>query len=269
MNHEIFDKWWEYFHVIFWGFSPPSNAKLMGCENVEKDDIKSEYESKVVEVLATNDNDKIKYLNDFINNRYDDEEERKKTIENKAHSLIGQTGIAVSMLLAAISIGTSQYDFLPLYFKIIVWALFFILILNFVTAGLHARNVVTVLQGFAHHTINSFLIQDNYKLNILLEKYFMSEYNSYLNNVKATYLRFSHWYFKFSFILTVLIALLLPPSLMFVNSSNAESKVPSKVENIDVNHNYYNSIENNESNKSTVDTLKPKVTHNKQINRTP
>ncbi len=263
MNFEIFDKWWEYFLVIFWGFSPPANVKLMGRENIKIVDIKLEYESKVVEVLATNDNEKIKQLNDFINSKYEEEEDRKKTIENKAHSLIGQTGIAVSLLLAAISIGSSQYDYLPLYFNIIVWVLFFIIILNFVTAGLHARNVVTVLQGFAHHTINSFFIQDNYKLNILLEKYFMSEYNSYLNNVKATYLRFSHWYFKFSFIVTVLIALLLPPSFMLINSINDESKDPSKVENININHSNDKSIEDNEANKSTIDTLKPKVTHKK------
>lgn len=269
MNYEIFEKWWEYFLVIFWGFSHPTSSKLMGRENVKKDDLKNQYGSQILDVLNTNDAEKIKNLTDFINNKYSEEEDRKKTIENKAHTLIGQTSITVSLLLAAISIGTSQYDFLPIYFKIIVWFLFFIIILNFVTAGLHARNVVTALQGFAHHSIGSFFLQDNYKINILIEKYFMSEYNSYLNDVKATYLRFSHWFFKFSFIITVLIALLLPPSIMLVSSSTVKPDKQTKIENINVNHNYNNQLGICDSTKLKTDTANVKITHNKQTNRTP
>lgn len=268
MNFEIFDKWWEYFLVIFWGFSHPSNTKLLGREIQKKDDIKTQYEAKIADVLNTNDTEKIKNLSDFINKKYDEEEERKKTIENKAHSLIGQTSIAVSLLLAAISIGTSQNDELPLYFKIIVWFFYFIIILNFVTAGLHARNVVTVLHGFASHKIDSFFDQENFKLNILLEKYFMSEYNSYLNDVKATYLRFSHWYFKFSFIITVLITLILPPSLMLVNTFTDEIKHPNKIENINVNHNFNNNLKSTNSKNIKIDTLKNRNIHNRQIKPT-
>lgn len=269
MNYEIFEKWWEYFLVISWGFSHPTSSKLMGRDNVNKDDLKNKYESQILDVLNTNDSERIKNLTDFINNKYSEEEERKKTIENKAHTLIGQTSIAVSLLLAAISIGTSQYDFLPIYFKIIVWFLFFIIIINFVTAGLHARNVVTALQGFAHHSIGSFFLQDNYKINILIEKYFMSEYNSYLNDVKATYLRFSHWYFKFSFIITVLIALILPPSLMLVSSSTIKSKPQNKIENITVNTNYSSQSAISDSINLKTDTTKVNITHNPQIDRMP
>jgi len=128
---------------------------------------------------------------------------------------------------------------------------------------------VTALQGFAHHSIGSFFLQDNYKINILIEKYLMSEYNSYLNDVKTTYLRFSHSYFKFSFIITVLIALLLPPAIMLVSSSTAKPDKQTKIENINVNNSYNNQLDICDSNKLKSDTTKVKITHNKQINRTP
>lgn len=254
MEFEIFDKWWEYFLVIIWGFSHPTNKKLMGRDSASKIKIKNEYEAKIVEVFNTKDEDKIKNLIDFIDNRYSEEDERKKTIEGKAHSLLGQTSIAVSLLFAAISISTSQYDFLPFYFKLILWLVFFIIILNFVTAGLHARNVVTALQGFAHHSIDNFLIKEDNKIDILIEKYFMCEYNSYLNDVKATYLRFSHWYFKFSFIITVIIALLLPPSLMLANS-NKDTKPQNKLEHIYINNGNYQTLKI-DTTKTEIDTLK-------------
>ncbi len=255
IDFEIFDKWWEYFLVILWGFSHPSNEKLMGNKNVSKADIKKKYENKIIEVFNTNNAERIANLTTFINNRCSEEEERKKTIESKAHSLVGQTSIAVSLLFAAISVSTSQYDFLPFYFKLILWIIFFIIILNFVTAGLHARNVVTALQGYAYHSIDSFLDIKNNKIDILIEKYFISEYNSYLNNVKTTYLRFSHWYFKFSFMITVVVALLLPPSLMLVNGKANNKKTQDKYNRIYIN-NENHQILMRDSMKIKIDSLK-------------
>ena len=67
----------------------------------------------------------------------------------------------------------------------------------------------------------------------MLEKYFCSCYNSYLNNVKGSYLKFAHWYFKFSFIITIVIALLLPPALMFFN-------IPKDNKSQEINYFYFN-----------------------------
>ncbi|QQS37590.1 MAG: hypothetical protein IPM56_06450 [Ignavibacteriales bacterium] len=267
MNYEIFEKWWEYFLVIFWAFSRPSNKKLMKYEQVTKEDLKIKYGPRISDVLNTDDLEKIKTLTEFIDNKYLEEDERKKTIENKAHSLIGQTSLAVSFLLAAISFGSTQNDNLPLYFKIIVWLLFFLIILNFVTAGLHARNVVTALEGFAHHSIENFFYPDNSKYNLLFEKFFMSEYNFYLNNVKTTYLRFSHWYFKFSFIITVIVALILPPSIMFVYNQDLEFESPTKTSNIKVENYYWNKSKTNDSISIKEDSIKQKLSDDTLLNK--
>ena len=52
MNFEIFDKWWEYFTVIFWGISNPENEKIMGEKNVSKAEIHEKYADSFKKILS-------------------------------------------------------------------------------------------------------------------------------------------------------------------------------------------------------------------------
>lgn len=230
-NHEIFDHWWEYFTIIWWGIFPPTMDKLMnGRQFTKKEEIDNLYKNKI-NLLANNANfsEREKEFVESINSLYLQEEERKKTIELKAHSLIGQTSIAITFLLAAISLTTAQYQDFSLIIKLIIWFSFVAIIINFVTAGLHARNVVILKEGYASTSYCDLLNPDFSLTSFTLDKIYSVEHNSYLNEVKATYLKFSHWFFKCSFIITISVAVLLPPFLMITANSNHGTSKEGKV----------------------------------------
>lgn len=228
---EIFDYRLEYFKVIYWGFSPPSHELLQKNRPRKKIDIIENTGPKIREVLESKDEEKINDLKEFIKQRYEAEEDRKKTIENKAHLMIGQTSITVSLLLAAISFGSKEIGLLPLEWKILFWIALCILILNFVTVGLHARNAVRLRPGYAAPLIDVYFQKENCKYQYLLELYYCAEYNSYLNNAKGTYLLFAHWYLKCSLVATFIVSVLLPLPLILLNSSQTQNMRQKDFEN--------------------------------------
>ncbi len=234
INYEIFDSWWEYFLVAWWGISTPSNEKLFG-KKATSDDITNKYENKISLLLKKK---KMKRRNSFIthlNYRIQQETERKRIIESKAHSFIGQTGIAVSLLIGALSLGTTQFDDWDILLKLFSWFVFLIIIVNFIFAGLHARNVITLIEGYSYQDYELFIDKSSKIKDQILEKIYICEHNFYLNNVKATYLRFAHWYFKFSFILILIGSLLLPPTIIVFNSNNQnQSTINSQIKNSNV-----------------------------------
>lgn len=230
-NHEILDHWWEYYKIIWWGIFPPDMKKLMNDREITKKEIIGNLYKDQINLLANNTNfpERQKEFIESIDSIYLQEEERKKTIELKAHSLIGQTSIAITFLLAAISLTTVQYQNFSLITKLVIWFSFVTIIINFVTAGLHARNAVILKEGYATTSYSDFLDVDFSLTNYTLDKIYSVEHNSYLNEVKATYLKFSHWFFKCSFIITIFVSVLLPPFLMLTANTNPDASKETKV----------------------------------------
>ena len=54
--------------------------------------------------LKSKNKTRIDEFFNFLKERKKEEDDRRKTIETKAHSLIGQTSIAITLLLALISV---------------------------------------------------------------------------------------------------------------------------------------------------------------------
>lgn len=233
-EHEILSHWWEYIVIIWWGFSPPSIDILLNGRKVETiKDINEKYGAKIKELYQTADKEKINHLENFINNRLKEEEERRKTIETKAQSLIGQTSIAISILLAAISFSITQYPSLLSFQKTIIWAFLFILLINFITVGLHARHAVILILGYSYENIDYLIEKDSSPIDINIEKYWMGNRNSYLNDYKATFLKCSHWFFKCSLVLALLMALIIPLLILSNNvpKDQKESLAPTIIYN--------------------------------------
>lgn len=238
-NSEIFDHWWEYFLVMWWGISTPKPEKLIPPpKDIKLDNISADFKDKIETLLSTNDEKKINSFNKILDDTSKDDDEIKKTIESKAHSLIGLTSIAVSLLLAGISFAINQSQHINILLQFLLWLIFLLLIINFLTAGMHARNVVILTKGYARFNFEPLLDDKKKAVDIILDKIMINNYNAYLNRIKATYLKFSHWYFKSSFILTMVVALLLPPLLIFSNKKVDNSSDKQKI-NI-INNNYNN-----------------------------
>jgi hypothetical protein len=218
IDYEILEHWWEYFLVVWWSIFRPSNERLMGRVSGTENDIREAHGGSLNDFLSRSEEKEIVKLIDFLASKRKAEEERKSTIESKAHSLIGQTGIAVTLLIGALSLGTLQFKDWHFLIKITTWIFFFSVILNLIVAGLHARNTVALKEGYAHTDISILISQETQLLDFLINDLYISEHNSYLNDVKATYLKFAHWFYKCSFIFILISAFFLPPIAMFGNS---------------------------------------------------
>ena len=192
-NHEIFDRWSDYLLVAWWGLYPPKSESLLGRDNISKEEVVT-INDKSIQRLLRRKKDIIQDFKNFLDRSFNEEEERKERLESKAHSLLGETGIVVSLLVAALSFGLGQstsqsWQYLTICF------LMFLILFNFVITGLHARNGV-ILKGYQRLDETDYLNGHTTDKELLLTKLYLIKYNNYLNDVKATYLRFAHWYFK-------------------------------------------------------------------------
>jgi len=225
MDYEIFCSWWEYFRVISWAIFPPKeeilmnekewisdvtvvplNHTLRNKSELEQSIFVYQYREKMFKLLSDGDKNKADGFRRKVKIIFDEEENRKKIIEEKAHGLIGQTGIIASVLSVAIPlINTNTHD--P-YF-IIVIVLLILSLINFVVAGLHARNSVT-MRPYQRVGLKD-IIKDDYddKPEYIFEQVVDCWINSNNNDIKGTYLKFSHWYFKAGFIIIIILALVL------------------------------------------------------------
>lgn len=213
IKYEIFHKWWEYFLVIWWGIFRPSDARLLSQNQITKEEVRDKYKNLILEMLRKGDKEKIEFFNNTVSERKKDEDERKKNIELKAHSLLGQTSIAITLFVALISLSSTQFIETPIFLRIIFWISVVIILIHFITVALHARNAVVLMGYLTPHLVDTLdpTIDES---ELLIGRIFANYYNSYLNNVKATYLLFSHWYFKFGIILIFLIGVVLPVLIM-------------------------------------------------------
>lgn len=244
-KHEILTHWWEYIIIIWWGFFPPSIEALLNGRRVEtKKEINERLRKKIQELYQTSDKEKIDNFELYVNNRLIEEEERKKTIETKAQSLFGQTSISISILLAVLSLSIARYPNLPPFQFSIIWIFLCILLINFITVGLHARHALTLTLGYSYESIDLLIDKNSSSTDIYLERYWMSDRNSYLNDYKATFLKCSHWFFKCSLVITLIMALMLP-LLNFFNSNASDQKKSSAP--IIIKNNHSNVKQNSDS----------------------
>lgn len=213
IDYEIFEKWWEYFLVAKWSFYRPSNEKLTGLKIVTYKNIEKKYSDKLKKLFDEPIKENIEQLQRYSDEEFYSETERKNVIEAKAHSLLGQSGISVTLLIAALSLGTTQFGDWSILFKLLLWLSFSFIIFNFVFAGLHARNALVLKEGYASQTFESMIDNLGSKTN-LIEKIYIIEYNRYLNDIKGTYLKFAQWFYKFSFLLVLMVTFLIPPLLI-------------------------------------------------------
>lgn len=227
IKYEILDYWWEYFHIFWWSFSRPSNERLQRTKSPTREDIHNQHATAVNEFLSKNDDSQIKIFMDHLEADIKDEEDRKNTIESKAHAMVGQTGIAVTLLIGTLSFGSGQFKDVDMMIKWLAWLVFFLAILNLVVAGLHARNAVVLKEGYEHLCFDTYFASKS--LSLAIEKIYIKAHNSYLNNVKGTYLKIAHWNYKCSLMILLIGALLLPPLIMFTDSKGVKRHNP-KVE---------------------------------------
>ena len=218
MDYEVLDHWWEYFKVLWWAIFPPAdNHLLSGRAAPTKEGFEQNYKQKVTALINDTDQKRTQALSDFLKEAKDQEEDRKKTIEGKAHSLIGQTGIAASLLVGSMSLVSSQVLQLQSAVSLMIVFLVFLVVLHFIAAGLHARHALTLRLGYHQQTIDDYLGKPN-QVDFMTNLAFGNEYNSYLNEIKGTYLKMAHWLFKCAFALLLLSALTIPPAIVFTRT---------------------------------------------------
>ena len=256
-NHEIFDSPWEYFTVAWWGISKPSDEALLNRKQPDKDEIEKNY-SKDIKSLMSNKKKQYeaKEFEQFVENWQNDENQRRETIETKAHSLLGHTGITVTLLLGSLSIGATQATGWPIWIKLIAWLFFLISSMQFIVAGLLARNAV-LTRGFSHDSPEDLLDPKTNKINILVSRLHQADYNSYLNNAKASYLKFAHWYFKCGLIILFIGVLTLPPLVFSFTPQQRELNRPEKI--VVINQNDSTSLFKNNIQDQEIDSLNVKV----------
>jgi len=227
IKYEILDHWWEYFCIVWWSFFRPSNERLQGTECPTREYIHNQHATAVYEFLSKSDDAQTKVFMDHLDADIKDEDNRKNTIESKAHALVGQAGIAVTLLIGTLSFGSGQFKDVDIILKCFGWMVFFLIILNLVIAGLHARNAVVLKEGYEHLCFETYFTSKS--LSLAIEKIYIKAHNSYLNDVKGTYLKIAHWNYKCSFMVLLVGALVLPPLIMFTDAKGVKSRSP-KVE---------------------------------------
>lgn len=234
---KIFNKWWEYFVVMWWSFFPPPNEKM----SLEKEpDSLIAFNEKYVEAIKSLSLDEQKFLYDKLNRIEEQNNQNTNILENKAHSIISQSSLGITLLVVAISLLTTQVD--SINFCLFIWILVFVLIiiLNIVVSALLSRNVILLKYKYPQVVIDN-IKNDSKLINSIVEKLFINEHYLFINNIKTTYLFYSHWYYKITLIILVVLSISLPALFLF-NNNNNKAKIdspPSKVYNINstIEHN--------------------------------
>jgi hypothetical protein len=209
-EHEVLEHWWEYFTVIKWVFSPPGYDKLMGGIKAPNLKQRSDHYKKILDHL--NSEITVDTFRIIIDTEIEREDQRKQVIETKAHSILSQTGIATSLLIGSISLGSANLLTLSTFWKIAISAFLVLIVGHFVIAALYARLSVILSRGYVRI---DFEEEGEFSaIERAINRMFALEYNSYLNDIKGTYLKLSHWFLKLSFV-SILFASIALPSIMF------------------------------------------------------
>ena len=226
---KIFNKWWEYFVVMWWSFFPPSLEKISS----DKPDSLNTFKKRYFEAVSLLTTDEQKFLYNKLSRIEEQNNKNTDIIENKAHSIISQSSLGITLLVVAISLLTTQVDNINFY--IFFWILFFVLIiiLNIVVSALLSRNVILLKYEYPQVVVED-INNDSKLVNSIVEQLFVNQHYLFINNIKTTFLFYSHWYYKITLIVLLVLSLSLPAIFIF-NSQSNKAKIdtlPSKIYNI-------------------------------------
>ncbi len=227
---EIFDHWWEYFLVLSWSFSPPKFKKIGGELPPSLNHFKDQY-TKEIENLSKDEKSFTNFMQQ-LNHLEDFENKTRNTIEDKAHLMVSQSGVAATLLVAAISLFTFKSNNWSNIQSIWIYSFLTIITLNLVAAALLARNVIVLEYRYPKQVISE-LTKEYLFIDSLIEQIFIIKHSSYYNNIKASFLRFAHWYFKATFICILVLVLTLPFLYFFqpIEKSNELDSHKINIEN--------------------------------------
>lgn len=203
-NAEIFDSPEEYFTILLWGvFTPDYSKEFLSLKKVDEIKFKNDYEK----MISSFPEDFLDVILDDLVTEYSRELSRRKTIEDKAASMLSSNSLSITLLTALVGF-FSKFTSLNIYFKLFLVLFYTLPVINIISSGLHARNVLGL--RYYYHVLdikNDILVKYKYNLNIknykrkkIVEIAFITASNSYLNSVKASFLKFSHWYYKATFV---------------------------------------------------------------------
>ncbi|KAF0139960.1 MAG: hypothetical protein FD122_2861 [Stygiobacter sp.] len=240
---KVFNNWWEYFVVIWWSFCPPPLQKISS----EKPDSLNVFNEKYTEAINSLSIDEQKFLYDKLSSIEEQNNKNTDIIENKAHSIISQSSLGITLLVVAISLLTTQVENISSY--VFYWVLFFVLIivLNNVVSALLSRNVILLKYEYPQVVIED--INNDSKLSqSIVEKLFINKHYQFINNIKTTFLFYSHWYYKITLIFLLALAISLPVIFIVapLNKKVDNNSSPTTIYNIN-SKNGHNVIVNDDS----------------------
>ena len=206
---EIFDHWWEYFRVLYWSLSPPA-VEYFITEPVSFALLEKEYKEEIEKIKQEGEG-KVKFILDLMDKGVSSEEERRTVIETKAHSMISQSGLAIPLLVAALSLISISIN--DLIAKSIILFLLCAATIHFIAAVLHARHIVSLKYFYPRQDFASYLTHEDRTVDYILSQVLIIRRLSELNSVKATFLKFSHWFYKATFSILLLMTFCVPTLL--------------------------------------------------------
>lgn len=197
-------------------FSP----KFDKCGKPEKYSIiTNEYKQKLRDI---NSEAELETYLKYIEIDHNNEEKRRKIVEDKAHAMLSQSSITAALLTACLTLFTNDKVHLGYFGKSIILFLFMLPILNTIMIGLLARKVVSAKYKYSSENIDFPVERDklNFLKKRLIDNIFAKKQNTYLTNIKVTYLNWAHWLHKVNFISLFTCGLTI--SLIFVFFNNQE-----------------------------------------------
>lgn len=225
--------WLEYIKIIYWAFKKPEEKKLVEIPKPAKDEINKKYSEMFLNVKDKG-KEYFDVLEKFIKDRLIEEENRRTTLESKAHTVLGQTSVTTTLLLALFSISLYVNNF-TFPFKILIYFFFILLLFHFICSALHAGRVVDPFLKETQIVIDTFQDPNISKNNMLLEKFYVSESLAFVNDIRAAFLTCALKCLKISFIIMAFGSLLFILFLLFNSNLDTSSNQINTINHIIVN----------------------------------
>jgi len=224
---EVFDHWWEYFRLLYRCLAPGTiDDHIKDPVSFEK--LKRQYDAESNNIAKSKKEQKDAILG-ILEKGISAEEDRRTVIDAKANSMVSQTGLAVTLIIASLSlVSLGVKELIP---KLVILVLLSVSAVNLIAAGLHARHVVSLRYPYPRHDFAGYLGITQPSADYVVSQLFIIERSSQINDVKATFLRISHWFFKAAFV-TLFLIVLSGPLLLF--SSSIGTHNPPSVVNVEM-----------------------------------
>lgn len=223
---EIFDKWWEYFIVMWWGLKPPKSNVIIEDNRKEHSEFKTEYYAKLNAMSSTD----LDIFEKILDNKSRLAVEHRRVIEEKAQSMISQSGIAASLMAIVVSVFAIASIGWSILLVLVAYILLILPIINIIAAILLARNTLVLKYGYPEETIPD-TGSVTLKIDSIIDKIYIVDHSSYFNRIKASYLKFAHWYYKATFICLLLIVLIFPLLFLGYSGSSKGISMYNKIKN--------------------------------------